>query len=190
MRGLSIRQPWASLVAVGAKQIETRSRRCNYRGPVLIHSSSLFTKDERRIAKAEPFASALFRDQPYLEGMDPTGALPRGQVLAVAELIGCVPTEQIVTQVQHRAAKAIEFVVSQPAGVGMYDHVVCLPDPDRELAFGNYQTGRFGLVLANVQRLENPVGATGQLGLWHPPTDVLLPVLAQVEGYDMPAVRA
>src|SRR4051812_42520238 len=39
---LSLTQPWASLVAIGAKQIETRSWRTHYRGPLLIHASAGF----------------------------------------------------------------------------------------------------------------------------------------------------
>jgi hypothetical protein len=36
MKGLSIRQPFAWLVAIGAKPIENRTWRTNYRGPLLI----------------------------------------------------------------------------------------------------------------------------------------------------------
>lgn len=32
MRGLSLTQPWATLVAIGAKKIETRSWTTTYRG--------------------------------------------------------------------------------------------------------------------------------------------------------------
>lgn len=36
MRALSVRQPWASLIAVGLKTIEVRSRPWQYRGPLVI----------------------------------------------------------------------------------------------------------------------------------------------------------
>ena len=36
MRALSVRQPWAELIASGRKTIEVRSRRTHYRGPLLI----------------------------------------------------------------------------------------------------------------------------------------------------------
>lgn len=36
MKALSVRQPWASLIAGGHKTIEWRSWRTNYRGPLLI----------------------------------------------------------------------------------------------------------------------------------------------------------
>ncbi len=40
MRALSVRQPWASLIAIGEKTIELRSWRTHYRGPVLIVASA------------------------------------------------------------------------------------------------------------------------------------------------------
>lgn len=39
MRALSIRQPWASLIARGVKTIETRTWSTRYRGPLLILAS-------------------------------------------------------------------------------------------------------------------------------------------------------
>jgi ASCH domain len=40
MRALSIKQPWAGLIAAGIKDIENRSWRTRYRGGVLIHAST------------------------------------------------------------------------------------------------------------------------------------------------------
>lgn len=38
MRALTLHQPWATLVAIGAKRVETRSWATTYRGPVAIHA--------------------------------------------------------------------------------------------------------------------------------------------------------
>ena len=40
MKALSLRQPWASLIADGRKTIETRTWRTHYRGPLAIHASA------------------------------------------------------------------------------------------------------------------------------------------------------
>lgn len=40
MKALSLREPWASLIAYGPKRIETRSWRTGYRGPLYIHASA------------------------------------------------------------------------------------------------------------------------------------------------------
>ena len=39
MKAISLLQPWASLVVMGAKTIETRGWGTKYRGPILIHAS-------------------------------------------------------------------------------------------------------------------------------------------------------
>ena len=39
LRALSVRQPWAELIARGAKTLELRSWRTNYKGPLIICSS-------------------------------------------------------------------------------------------------------------------------------------------------------
>ena len=40
MKALSVRQPWASLIASGQKTIELRRWRTSYRGPLLIYASA------------------------------------------------------------------------------------------------------------------------------------------------------
>lgn len=39
MRALSIRQPWAALIALGIKDVENRPWRTSHRGPLVIHAS-------------------------------------------------------------------------------------------------------------------------------------------------------
>ena len=51
MKALSVRQPWANLIADGVKTIETRTWNSNYRGDILILSS--------KSPKIEPAGYAL-----------------------------------------------------------------------------------------------------------------------------------
>lgn len=44
MKAISIRQPWASLIVAGVKDIENRSWPTNYRGKVLVHASKKIDK--------------------------------------------------------------------------------------------------------------------------------------------------
>ena len=44
MKTISIRQPWASLIVAGVKDIENRSWQTKYRGKLLIHASQKFDK--------------------------------------------------------------------------------------------------------------------------------------------------
>ena len=45
MKVLTIREPWASLIVNGYKEYEFRSWKTNYRGKLLIHTSSIMDKD-------------------------------------------------------------------------------------------------------------------------------------------------
>ncbi len=48
MLALSIRQPWAYLIASGIKTIENRSWPTKHRGPFIIHASKLFDEAFKR----------------------------------------------------------------------------------------------------------------------------------------------
>ncbi len=84
MKALTIRQPWASLVAIGAKRIETRSWATNYRGVLCIHSSKNILGQDLYICYQEPFLSALMKG-----GIDLPGGLPLGRIIATARLVDC-----------------------------------------------------------------------------------------------------
>lgn len=65
MKAISLLQPWASLVVMGIKTIETRSWGTKYRGPILIHASqgkagSIFA-EERAFKKYIPH----FKNLPF-----------------------------------------------------------------------------------------------------------------------------
>lgn len=76
MRALTIRQPWAHLIMMGLKKIETRSLRTNRRGRVFIHAATTMGRSEREAA--------------IREGFDPD-ALPRGVIVGTAEILDAVP---------------------------------------------------------------------------------------------------
>ncbi len=61
VKALSVKQPWANLIAAGEKTVETRTWATDYRGPILIVSSK----------------------SPKIE--------PAGFALAIADLVDCRP---------------------------------------------------------------------------------------------------
>jgi hypothetical protein len=65
MKALSLLQPWATLVAMGVKQIETRSWQTAYRGPLLIHASK--GKAGKLFAHEAPFKKFIpnFKQLPF-----------------------------------------------------------------------------------------------------------------------------
>jgi len=48
LKVLTLRQPWATLVAEGIKKYEFRSWKTNYRGKVLIHAGTGIDKDDMK----------------------------------------------------------------------------------------------------------------------------------------------
>ncbi len=84
MKGLWLTKPWATLVARGHKQIETRSWSTPYRGELLIHAARVYPLDCRR-----------FADEEHAAGMLPV-IVPRGVVVGVARLVDVRRTEDLV----------------------------------------------------------------------------------------------
>ncbi|MBF6612186.1 MAG: 2-oxoglutarate dehydrogenase E1 [Chloroflexi bacterium] len=145
---LTLLQPWASLVALNARKIETRSWRTWYRGPLLIHAARAFPRWARDACKQEPFAKVLAEagyTHPTSGQVDPA-QLPLGMILAVCNLKHCVR-------------------IGTPG--------IDLPPSEQERSFGDYSAGRYAWVLSDVQPLPKPIAAHGSMGLWEPDENVL-----------------
>lgn len=54
MKTFSLMQPWAMLVALGAKRLETRSWQTHYRGPLAIHASGHLSFENASFCCKEP----------------------------------------------------------------------------------------------------------------------------------------
>lgn len=53
MKALSIKQPWASLIAHGIKDIENRTWKTKFRGRIYIHASGKFAGDPKKLLNNE-----------------------------------------------------------------------------------------------------------------------------------------
>lgn len=141
MKAITLTQPWATLVAAGAKQIETRSWSTPYRGPLAIHAAAgLAPVGGRRglqhMCQTPPFCRALAAAGIAVAEMDKV-PLPFGAVLAIVELYDIQPIVKLVRSISVQ-----------------------------ERAFGDYSAGRYGWLLRNVQMLPAPMAAKGALSLW------------------------
>lgn len=148
MRALTILQPWSSLIAIGAKRIETRSWTTNYRGPLAIHAGKGGTAFEVGLTFTEPFKSVL-----NAAGYKFFSVLPRGALIATGQLVSVIPVYKITQQGFY-----------EWAGPDACEYRFELTDQER--AFGDYSFGRYAWLLADVQELLKPVPARGALGLW------------------------
>jgi activating signal cointegrator 1 len=142
MKVLTLTQPWATLVAIGAKTIETRSWRTSYEGPIAIHAARGFPRACESLCHRDPFVMALIN-----AGFNKAADLPRGMIVAVAELVFCVGVEAIEERWQYGGHFARTF-----------------PE-DRERAFGDFSEGRYGWILESIRPLREPIPYLGALGL-------------------------
>lgn len=90
VKALTLTQPWASLVATGAKQIETRSWSTRYRGPLAIHAARVFPKWARDTCYEDQFFPVL-RGRLGTPDFDASD-LPLGVVVAVVDLVDVIAT--------------------------------------------------------------------------------------------------
>lgn len=155
---LTLTQPWATLVAIGAKRIETRSWATSYQGRLLIHAGAGLgpggkTAYIERCTASKPIYAALNNAGlvPFEWDPDALLALPRGAIVAFCTLETCMPTTWIT---------ATGLTTIWPAGPVEY----VLTDEER--AFGDYRSGRYAWLLSNVRALPEPIPAKGALGLW------------------------
>lgn len=92
IKALTIWQPWASLVALGEKQYETRGWATRYRGLVAIHASA-----------RKPTSNDFWHMQNVLgvtleeHGLsDDPRLLPQRAILCIGRLVDCIPTERVM----------------------------------------------------------------------------------------------
>jgi hypothetical protein len=136
MKALSLTQPWATLVALSEKRIETRSWPTRFRGEVAIHAAKGFPGWARRQCWIPPFNIVLAR-----HGLTPDD-LPLGKVVCITEVLDCLKTEHIREAWCH------------------YSEAV------HEDAFGNYGDNRYGFLFGRVLPVPLPIAARGALGFW------------------------
>lgn len=144
MKAITLYQPHATLMAIGAKMIETRPKRWNHRGLVAIHSG--LSKDWFPLCNQEPFRSVL-----VAAGYCDPSMLPLGRVIAVGLLSSCVTTESLSDEKS-----------------SLLD---CPPLSSQERAFGNYAPNRFGYLFAEIRRLDDPIPFRGHQGYWDLPAE-------------------
>jgi activating signal cointegrator 1 len=154
-KAITLHQPYASLIGVGAKRYETRSWGTKYRGPIAIHAAKntevlsnalrdLFGDNLNFPRKREraPFAYA------WQEAMQECGMwwfpdnklrIPIGSIVAIAQLTDCIiVSNKFIDQLN-----------------------------EKEKLFGWFAEYRFAWQLDNVRLLDIPIPVTGKQRLWN-----------------------
>jgi hypothetical protein len=142
MKAITIHQPWASLIAVGAKRFETRGWKTSYRGPIAIHAG-----------KQKNFDTCMRLARDYANLWREITPLQFGSIIAIADLVECWRVSDWLfdhdTQIAYLHSQDQDYLISP-----------------MEHMFGDYTPGRYAWQLDNV-RLIDPVSIKGQQGLWN-----------------------
>ena len=167
MKALTIWQPWASLVACGAKQYETRSWPTKYRGPIAIHAA---IKDPCKLPLLDKAELERFTWEEINARRCPGWCLmPRGKIIATAELVDVLLIENI-SRLHPETPERIDIEFkSMNLPIQIYDphfHSY-IAVPQREIALGDWTPGRYAWELANVKVLPEPIQVKGKQGIWN-----------------------
>jgi len=148
VRVITLWQPWATLIALGEKRIETRAFGTRYRGPLAIHAAQKFPHEARHYCTTyAPFRTVLGA---HGIGIDD---LPIGRILCLTNLVDVIPTDGFeVVEAQHAAIDAGALF---------------------EPSFGDYRPGRRAWILdGKPQVLPIPIPWRGAQGLRDLPTEI------------------
>jgi hypothetical protein len=154
MKLISLWEPWATLVAIGAKRVETRDWRTQYRGFLAIHASKagLATCDLDRCLQAPIFRGALAGE-----------SLSPGCIVAIVRLVDCCPVDD------------------RGCLLGVFRQYPELDTP-REREFGNFGTGRWAWVMEDLIRIPRPIPFRSKQGLVDVPPDVITELASEIAG--------
>lgn len=92
MKAISLWQPWATLMAIGVKKIETRSWPTKHRGLLAVHAAKKWNQNLLYLCQTNPICEAL--DFGSLTPREIKGQLFFGAVVAVGYLEDCVEITQ------------------------------------------------------------------------------------------------
>ena len=137
---ITLWQPYAYLIACGAKTIETRSWGTHYHGPILIHAAKRWSVDVQEDCRGviefmaeSPHLRGLANQYEKLSGNIPWGKT-LGKVMCLANLKDCREMTEAPTEFDGR--------------------------------FGWFGPGRYGWELTDVQPIVPPFALTGRQGLF------------------------
>jgi hypothetical protein len=153
LKAITLYEPFASLISIGAKINETRGQRTNHRGDICIHAA---LKDYAVSEEIIPATIKAFRDRgimPQLEW--------KGCILAVVDLWEVRPSADFITCENVRP----QFVTIS----------------EEEKNFGNYNPNRWIYRTRNLRRLKTPIPCKGfQCVGWTVPPEIEKLVRAQL----------
>lgn len=136
VKAITIKQPWATLIALGEKQFETRTWQTPHRGKLAIHAGKKIDVDacnDKDISKALTKHGLTKKD------------LPLGAVVAIANL---TDIHKVLEDYGDSAKTTGEMITTE------------------QYLYGDYSEGRYAWKVEAVEVLPQPIQAKGKLSLW------------------------
>jgi hypothetical protein len=103
VRAISLWQPWALMVSLGVKSVETRSRRTHYRGPLAICSTATTPRKVFDQAIKIPAVVEVMKGVPPLQTLCWILRPQGGMVVATCDLVDCVRVEDASVSPEERS---------------------------------------------------------------------------------------
>ena len=171
MKAITLWQPWASLLACGAKRYETRSWSTSYRGPIAIHAGKVCYGPyacELPIGFTDAAVNAFWPGQTDpCAIVDNWDELPRGAVIATADLVNC-------WYIVYHPGPNVDVAKHIPIGAESMTLDRHAPDfgayfvpTEQEMLFGDWTPGRYAWEFSNMKMLNEPIPAKGGQRIWN-----------------------
>ena len=172
VKAITLHEPWASLIASGHKNVETRS----WKPPWAVIGQRIAVHAAKRRPKQWDLdlMQGLGRDElpdGYDFGFDgepvPTLGVPLGLVLATVVLADAVEIYEL------KEDDSVDYLRGDVIAIGksVVSGGLSGVQVDR---YGDFTVGRWMWVLEDLQRLEVPVGAVGRQGFWEWEAPILI----------------
>jgi hypothetical protein len=155
MKALTLHQPWATLITLGVKTIETRSWGTDFRGPLAIHAGKTEPLSGHQYGEYEVPGLQMFHSGgtvPKLVRLtDYTDIpLPLGAIVGTCNLVDCVPVEQ-----WHRWFSHAMNQRGLPAGWSIdSDEGEWNATLQETTSYGDFAPGRYAWLLEDIKPVE------------------------------------
>lgn len=158
LRAVSLWQPWATLIAIGAKRFETRDWPTDHVGPLAIQATKSIPDEYRESIER------LLRTRAFVDVLEPLGYhtladFPMGKIVAITTLDRCLRVTPMVRGMVQGNGEA--------RGVD-------------EIAYGDYAEGRYAWALGEPIELKRPVDCRGDRKLWEVPDEIAAVIAEQL----------